>query len=337
LLNKKLPQVGGYLSKKTQALATVRTQLAGLQKKAPGVPGLAADRVPHRVAPEGKSGGTGVSRGPFRDTSNSGCRKPTNPAPAELSRTPSSAQVSFKTTIPNNPVQNDFLSVRFFTVLRDWSWEATRMMVPQDPETDQLLHGAGLGDPEARQQFLVRHQERLRKMIALRMDRRLAARLDPLDVVQETLAEAVQKLSDYLRHRPLPFYPWLRQLAWEKLVELHRRHVQAQKRSVRREERWAPPLPDESALELAGRLFARGSSPSARLRRHELRGRLQAALAQLAEHDREVLVLRHLEQLSTQEIAAVLGVSHGAVYTRHLRALERLRRLLGDEFGEDEP
>jgi RNA polymerase sigma-70 factor (ECF subfamily) len=156
-------------------------------------------------------------------------------------------------------------------------------------------------------------------------------------VVQETLADALQQLSDYLRDRPLPFYPWLRQLAGKRLSELYRRHVQAQKRSVRREEHLSPALPDESALELANRLLARGSSPSARLRREELRGLMQTALAQLPEHDREVLVLRHLEQLSTPEIAAILGIGEGAVYTRHLRALQRLRSLLGDDLMEHQP
>jgi RNA polymerase sigma-70 factor (ECF subfamily) len=211
------------------------------------------------------------------------------------------------------------------------------MVVPQDLDTDQLLQQAGQGDAAARQQLLVRHRQRLRQMIALRMDRRLAARLDPSDVVQDTLADAIQHLSDYLRRRPLPFYPWLRQLALDRLAELHRRHIRTRKRSVTREEARAPALPDESALELAARLLARGSSPSARLHREELRDRVQAALAQLAESDREVLVLRHLEQLPTRDIAAVLGITEGAVYMRHLRALERLRNLLGDDLLEDEP
>ncbi|HEV3078235.1 MAG TPA: sigma-70 family RNA polymerase sigma factor [Gemmataceae bacterium] len=207
------------------------------------------------------------------------------------------------------------------------------MMAPQDLDAEQLLARAGQGDPAAREQLLVLHRQRLRQMIGLRMDRRLAARIDPSDVVQETLADAVEQLADYLRHRPLPFYPWLRQLACKRLGELHRRHVQALKRSVRREEPWAPPLPDESAMVLADKLMGRGSSPSARLRRHELRDRVQAALAQLSEHDREVLVLRHLEQLSSPEIAAILEISEGAVYTRHLRALRRLRRLLGEDLA----
>jgi RNA polymerase sigma-70 factor (ECF subfamily) len=210
------------------------------------------------------------------------------------------------------------------------------MPVPQEADTDQLLDRAGHGDPVARQELLVRHRRRLRQLIAVRMDRRLVARIDPSDVVQDTLAEAVQQLSEYLRRRPLPFYPWLRQLALDRLAELHRGHLRAQKRSVTREEAWDPALSDASVLELAGRLLARGSSPSARLLRRELRDRVRAALVQLPAADREVLVLRHLEQLSTREIAAVLGVSEGAVYTRHLRALERLRGLLGDEIGGPE-
>jgi RNA polymerase sigma-70 factor (ECF subfamily) len=102
----------------------------------------------------------------------------------------------------------------------------------------------------------------------------------------------------------LPFYPWLRRLAWERLIQLNRRHVRAGRRSVTREEP-ALPLPDESALELADRLAARRSSPSARLRHAELRDRLHEALAQLSERDREVLVLRYLERLSTSELRSV--------------------------------
>jgi RNA polymerase sigma-70 factor (ECF subfamily) len=209
-------------------------------------------------------------------------------------------------------------------------------MAAQNGDPEQLLQSAGQGDPAAREHLLAMYRQRLRQMIAVRLDRRLAARIDPSDVVQETLAEAAQQLPAYLREPSLPFYPWLRQLAWKRLAALYRRHIQAGKRSVCREEQGGPSLPDESALDLAGRLLARGSSPSARLRREELRERVRAALAQLPESDREVLVLRHLEQLATPEIAAVLGITEGAVYTRHLRALERLRGLLGDDLLENE-
>jgi RNA polymerase sigma-70 factor (ECF subfamily) len=210
------------------------------------------------------------------------------------------------------------------------------MVAQDDPDTDELVEQASAGDREARQQLLVRHRDRLRQMVALRMDRRLRARVDPSDVVQEALADAAQELSDYLRQRPLPFYPWLRQLAWDRLIELHRRHVHAQKRSVRREDPEFLALPEESAVQLAQRLLAPGSTPSERLVRDELRGRVQAALAQLSPRNREVLVLRHLEQLSTQDTAAILGITQGPVKTRHLRALERLRSLLGEDFAKEQ-
>jgi RNA polymerase sigma-70 factor (ECF subfamily) len=205
-----------------------------------------------------------------------------------------------------------------------------------DVDTEQLLRRASQGDGDARDRLLARHRQRLREAIAVRLDRRLAPRIDPSDVVQETMAEAARRLPDYLRDRPLPFYPWLRQLALERLIDLHRHHVRAGKRSVGREERSLPPLPDESAAALAQRLFARGSSPSARLRHREVAGRVQAALLQLAERDRELLVLRHLELMPTRDIAAVLGLSEGAVKMRLLRALERMRVLLND-LAEDMP
>jgi len=208
-------------------------------------------------------------------------------------------------------------------------------MTRAQSDTDELLRRAGEGDGTARQQLLLRHQLRLRQMIAVRMDRRLAARVDPSDLVQEALMDAHEKLSDYIRKRPLPFNPWLRRLAWERLVQLHRRHLHADRRSVLREEQ--PALSDESAAALVDRLGGKASSPSGPALREELRDRLRAALAKLAEADREVLVLRYLEQLSTADIAAVLSISAGAVRVRHTRALTRLHALLDDHLRKDEP
>jgi RNA polymerase sigma-70 factor (ECF subfamily) len=205
-------------------------------------------------------------------------------------------------------------------------------MPRHDPDTEELVERARRGDASARQQLLMRHRDRLKGMVRVRLDQRLAARVDPSDVVQEALAEAAEKLSDYLRERPLPFYPWLRRLAWEQVVRLHQQHLAAGKRSVRREEQWA--LPEQSALELAKRVLGSGTSPSKHLLRQELRRRVRDALARLYERDREVLVLRYLEGLSTRETAAVLGVSEGAAKVRHLRALERLRGLLGNDIAE---
>jgi RNA polymerase sigma-70 factor (ECF subfamily) len=209
-------------------------------------------------------------------------------------------------------------------------------MTPPDPDTEELLKRVAGGDSSASGQLLERQRPRLRQMIAVRLDCRLRARIDPSDVVQEALADAARKLADYVRDRPLPFYPWLRRLAWERLVQLHRWHVQAGKRSVKREEFWLP-LPDESAAQLADRLASRGSSPSARLQRAERRYHVQAVLNRLSERDREVLVLRYLEHLSTGEIAAILGLAESGVKTRQLRALQRLRDLLADDLEEPSP
>jgi RNA polymerase sigma-70 factor (ECF subfamily) len=206
------------------------------------------------------------------------------------------------------------------------------MMAPRPPDTEELLERIDGGDPAARQQLLGRHRERLRRMVALRLDRRMAARVDPSDVVQESLAAANERLSDYLRRRPLPFYAWLRQFAWERVAKEYERHVRAERRSVTREE--SPPLPGESVADLAERLIASATSPSRRVLREELRDRVRAALEALKPADREVLVLRYLEGLSNSEAAAVVGVGESTLGMRHLRALERLRKLLGEDAGE---
>jgi RNA polymerase sigma-70 factor (ECF subfamily) len=204
------------------------------------------------------------------------------------------------------------------------------MLPPATPDTQELLERCVRGDTAARQECLVRHRERLRRMVALRLDRRLSARIDPSDVVQEALANAAGHLDEYLRNRPLPFYPWLRQFAWERLCKLHRHHIHAQRRSINREEPNMP-LPDESVRQLAHRLLASGTSPSRRLIRQEQHERVRTALADLAPPDREVLIMRLLEQMETPEIAATLRITEGAVRNRQYRALTRLRALLEGE------
>ena len=207
-------------------------------------------------------------------------------------------------------------------------------MPSPEPTTEELLARVQAGDGPARGQLLNRHRTRLRSLIALRMDGRLAARIDPSDLVQDSLAEADRRLSDYLRTRPLLFYPWLRQLAWERLVEQHRRHVRAEKRSVAREESLALDLSGQSVQVLADRLLDRGASPSANLQKKELRARVRAALGALDEQDREILLLRYLEQMPAREVGALLGLSEEAAKKRALRALQRLRDLLKGEQPE---
>jgi RNA polymerase sigma-70 factor (ECF subfamily) len=195
-------------------------------------------------------------------------------------------------------------------------------------DTDDLLERTRWGDDGAWNLLLKRHRARLRTMIAVRMDRRLKARVDPSDVVQDVLDEANRNLDDFVRDRPLPFHAWLREIAWKRLVDLKRRHIEAAKRSVVREKDFDLGLSDESAAALVDRLASSGTSPSQNLMEEELRGEIRAALEALPPVDREVLILRYVERLSPSETAEALGISKNAASTRHTRALVRLRELI---------
>jgi RNA polymerase sigma-70 factor (ECF subfamily) len=204
-------------------------------------------------------------------------------------------------------------------------------MSDRNADTEALVTQAAAGDARARDQLFSRHSERLRRMISVRMDRRLSARIDPSDVVQDTFAEVARQLDGYLQQRALPFYPWLRHVAWQRLMQLHRKHLEVQKRSVVREQEWDHQrLPDESALELAEKLVASQASPSQHAIRNETLQQVMSAMGQLGNEDREILVLRHLEQLSVKETAAVLGLTPGNVKVRHFRAVQQLQHVLQD-------
>ena len=159
-------------------------------------------------------------------------------------------------------------------------------MASSAPDTNQLLNRAAAGDRSAREALLERHRQKLKRMVAVRLDQGLAARVDPSDVVQETLADAARRLDDYLRERPMPYYPWLRRLAWDRLDKVHRRHT-AGRRSVEREE--PPALPNQSALKLAERLLASNTDPAQAAQRKEKRQQVRTLLDSLSAGDREVL------------------------------------------------
>ena len=187
---------------------------------------------------------------------------------------------------------------------------------PQDAdETNLILHDAARGDERALRRLLEMHRERLRRMVALRLDSRLSARVDASDVVQETLIDAARKLANYERDRPLPFYPWLHRLAAERLAAVHRKH-RAGVRSVGRENQ-AFARPDDSARLLVDHLVAGDATPGHAVVQEERRQRVHAALAQLSPPDREVLVMRYLEDLAFAEIAAILDIGESAAKMRH--------------------
>jgi len=197
-------------------------------------------------------------------------------------------------------------------------------------DTDLLLERARAGDEEAVNRLLLRNRRRLRTAVEVRLHPRLAARVDPSDVVQEALLEAHRQFPGYLRSQPLPVFAWLRRLAFQKLVDLERRHLAAKKRSVRREVSLAPNLSDDSVAMLARRLFSSDSGPARRLLRAEQRDRVRAALEQLGEKDRELLIMHYMERLEIKEIGSVLALGESAVKMRHMRALHRLRAFLDE-------
>ena len=202
-------------------------------------------------------------------------------------------------------------------------------------ETERLLRLACSGDEAAKNELFDRYRGRLRQMVAARLDGRLNARVDPSDVVQDALRDAARRFDSYFADDPQRgVYLWMRQITWDRLTDLHRKHISTEKRSVARERRWAPSLNDESVLALAKSLVATDTNPEWHAIQAEMSARVREALDGLKENDREILVLRHLEELEVPEIAELLGISPTTVTTRHLRALQRLRKSLGDDFSE---
>ena len=194
-----------------------------------------------------------------------------------------------------------------------------------------LIERAARGDGAARQEILARDRGRLRRMAAEKIDRGLAGRVDPSDVVQEAMADATRQLPRFLEERPLPVSAWLWRLTWERIVEARRRHILARRRSVRREV--APDgRPDRPCGGLAG-LADTATSPSRVAVRNETAACVRSALAGLPDGDRDLLVRRFVDRCSVAEIAAALGVTPGAVMTRQTRALAKLKRRLDGKLG----
>jgi RNA polymerase sigma-70 factor (ECF subfamily) len=186
--------------------------------------------------------------------------------------------------------------------------------------------------------LLTRHQRRLRALVSLRLDHRLQGRIDPSDVIQEAYLEASRQLADYLKDPSIPFYLWLRLITGQKLVALHRHHLGTQGRDAGREvSLYRGALPETSSAALAAQLLGHGSRPSEAAMRAERSLRLQEALNSMDPLDREVLALRHFEQLSNAETAHVMELGESAASKRYVRALQRLRQILtGMPGGLDE-
>ncbi len=207
-------------------------------------------------------------------------------------------------------------------------------MTGNTSEIDRLLQQAAQGDPQGLGTLLARHRDRLRRLVALRLDRRLQGRIDPSDVIQEAYLEASTRLAEYLRNPSMPFFLWLRFLTSQKLVTLHRHHFGAQMRDPCQEVSLDHgPFPEASSAALAAQLLGHDTRPSEAAIRAEMKIQVQQALDNMDPIDREILALRHFEQLSRAEIARVLDISEAAAGKRYIRALERLKKDLSHSGG----
>jgi RNA polymerase sigma-70 factor (ECF subfamily) len=207
-------------------------------------------------------------------------------------------------------------------------------MTGEASETAGLLRRAAQGDQAAWGALLVRSRDRLRRMVALRLDRRLQGRVDPSDIIQEAYIDASARLPEYARQPDMPFFLWLRFLTGQRLVRVHRQHLGAEMRDVAREvSLYRGTLPAATSAALAAQLLGRDTRPSEAAVRAERSIRLQEALNSMDPLDREVLALRHFEQLSNAEAARVLGLQEPAAAKRYVRALKRLRLILDARPG----
>ena len=201
-----------------------------------------------------------------------------------------------------------------------------------------LLNRAASGDIDAWGALLAQHQERLAGVVSFRLDPRLRGRIDAADVLQETFIAATERRAEFFQQSAQPLFLWLRWMVWNTLLELHRHHLGAQMRDARREVSSgrcsnADGGHDSTRTALVAQLTAGATGPATAAARAELHARLNEALDKMDATDREVLALRHYEQLTSAEAAQVLGIQERAAAKRYARALERLREILSDMPG----
>jgi RNA polymerase sigma-70 factor (ECF subfamily) len=194
---------------------------------------------------------------------------------------------------------------------------------------DRLIDSAAAGDTRAMGELFAQCRDRLRMLVRLRMDRRVQGRVDPSDILQETFLEASQRIGEFARKKPMPFFLWLRFLTAQRLIIAHRRHLGAQMRDAAAEvSLYARPMPEATSVSLAAQLLGNFTSPDQAAVRAEMQLKLQQALNEMEPMDREVLAMRHFEQLSNGETAQALGISKTAASNRYVRALARLRDIM---------
>jgi RNA polymerase sigma-70 factor, ECF subfamily len=195
--------------------------------------------------------------------------------------------------------------------------------------TDHLLERLRSGDHCALAELFEQHRDRLRRMVELRMDARLQGRIDASDVLQDGFLDLVKQVDSYLSDPRLPVFLWLRLVVSDRLALVHRQNLGTRMRDVSQEvSLYRDPLPQASSAALASMLLGHMTSPSNAAIRAEQILQVQEAINSLEPLDREVVALRHFEQLSRAETAVVLGISEETGAKRYIRALKKLKSIL---------
>lgn len=204
-------------------------------------------------------------------------------------------------------------------------------MWPEQPQTEQLIVQAKGGDASAVNQLMDRHRNSLRQLVRMRLDHKIQKRIDVSDVVQDVLVEANRRLQRYLQEPAMPFHLWLRQIAKDRIIDAHRRHRVSAKRSVDREQQMVAPRGyDQSSIQLASLLGDSRLTPAAAALQKEMARKVEQSISELDEKDCEIIVMRHYEHLSNQDIGQILGLTEPAASMRYLRAIRRLKVILQD-------
>jgi RNA polymerase sigma-70 factor, ECF subfamily len=203
-------------------------------------------------------------------------------------------------------------------------------MTQESSESIRLCRQIERGDESALLELFARYRRRLKRMVQLRLDRRLQGRLDASDVLQEAYIDVARRAREYLESRSMPVFLWLRWITGQRLVTIHRKHLGSKARDVGMEVSLRHgSLPSATSVSLAAMLLGRLTSPTHAALRAELQLRVQDAMSAMDPIDREVLTLRHFEELNNNETAAALGISKTAASNRYVRALKRLKDALG--------
>ncbi|MDB4331770.1 sigma-70 family RNA polymerase sigma factor [bacterium] len=202
-------------------------------------------------------------------------------------------------------------------------------MWPSQDHTQSLLDAARQGDDDAINKLLEEHRKPVRRLVEMRLDRKVQQRIDVSDVVQDVLVEASGRLDKYLNDPVMAFHLWMRQIAWDRIIDTYRRHRVSAKRNMDRERPMSVMVgTDQSTVEFGVQISDPEMTPATAAAQREIATKVEAVIQQLNDQDREIILMRHYEHLSNQEIAESLQLNPPAASMRYLRALRRLRALL---------